>query len=219
MKKTTKDKCVIVGAGDFTEKAIVLAAGDYLIAADGGYKSLERIGQAPNLLIGDFDSLVCEPKNVEILRLDKNKDDTDMLAAIKVGLSKGYKNFELFGGSGDRLDHYVANLMCLNYILLQGGEGKLIDKNSEAIMIKNGKWEFEKTHKGFISVLPWGAVAKGVTEKGLKYQLDKASLVDSFPVGVSNSFIDSKGYVEVIDGTLVIIYQRQKTVNKRKKNC
>ena len=219
MKKTVNGKCIIVGAGDFDEKEIALAAGDYLIAADGGYKSLKQIGQIPHLLVGDFDSLTYEPKNIEILRLDKNKDDTDMLAAIKIGFSKGYKKFELYGSSGSRLDHYVANLTCLNYILLQGGEGKLIDKNSEAVMIRNAKWKFEENYKGFISVLSWGPIAKGVTEKGLKYQLNKADLFDSYPVGVSNDFINCNGYVEVADGTLVIIYQRQKIVNKKKENC
>ena len=68
--------CYIVGAGDFSER-ITPRAYDTVIAADGGYESLMRIGVRPDLLIGDLDSLGYEPNDVEILRYPVEKDETD----------------------------------------------------------------------------------------------------------------------------------------------
>ena len=38
------------------------------------------------------------------------KDDTDMLAAVKYGLRLGYRSFRLYGANGGRLEHTIANV-------------------------------------------------------------------------------------------------------------
>lgn len=50
-------KCIIIGAGEFTESALPLEPGDFLVAADGGLRYVEALGLAPDYVIGDFDSL------------------------------------------------------------------------------------------------------------------------------------------------------------------
>ena len=75
-----------------------------IIAADGGYDHIKKAGIVPDIIIGDMDSLddksktdvSCLHNDIEIYRLPVEKDDTDMLAAIRIGLDKGYKDFIIF---------------------------------------------------------------------------------------------------------------------------
>ena len=103
-------RCIIVGAGDFYGFHSMPAPGDYLIAADAGYRWCMQQQVIPDLVVGDFDSLKNAPDHPNIIRLPVEKDDTDTLAAIRLGLEKGYRQFELYGVTGGREDHTIGNL-------------------------------------------------------------------------------------------------------------
>ena len=108
--------CIIVGAGELTVDAIPVRPEDFVIAADGGYAHCRQLGVEPDLILGDFDSLDEEnrrrveafrsgsPDRVQILPVVK--DDTDMLAAMKEGLKRGFVSFDLYAAAqGKRLSH------------------------------------------------------------------------------------------------------------------
>ena len=57
-----------------------------LIAADGGLRYLEEQGITPDLVVGDFDSLGRVPEGDNILTHPVEKDDTDTMLAVKLGL-------------------------------------------------------------------------------------------------------------------------------------
>jgi thiamine pyrophosphokinase len=208
------NKCIIVGAGfcdtKDMKKRLVIDESDICIAADGGLDYLLDIGIHPNFVIGDMDSVSCREKaglyNARIF--PTQKDDTDMMLAIKEGLNMGYDDFEIFGGLGGRFDHTYANIQSLCYIVNNGANGKLIGANGSFItMIKNSDISFEagKYAAGRkISVFAYGSVACGVTERGLKYNLDNITLKSDFPIGVSNEFIGEDAYIKVSEGILMI---------------
>ena len=103
--------CYIFGAGDFARLEEQPGAEDYVIAAAGGYTACRRAGVEPQLLLGDFDSLAEVPALPHVERVPVEKDDTDMMLAIKRGLERGETLFHLYGGmGGQRTDHNVANL-------------------------------------------------------------------------------------------------------------
>ena len=56
-----------------------------------------------------------------------------------------------------------------------------------------------------ISVFAFGADAVGVTLTGLKYECNGVTLTPAFPLGVSNSFTDSLGAIEVKRGALLVM--------------
>lgn len=207
-------RCIIVGAGDFSDlmwkKTLTLHKDDLIIAADGGYDHLKGVDIVPNIVIGDMDSLNdkrgadSENSDIEICRLPVEKDDTDMLAAIRMGLEKGYKDFLIFGALGGRFDHTFANLQCLLFLLNRNARGKLYGNNETIEMIRNEKITFPKEMEGSISVFAFEGDAEGVTEKGLKYGLENAVLKSEFPIGVSNEFVGTSSSIEVTDGTLLI---------------
>lgn len=49
--------------------------------------------------------------------------------------------------------------------------------------------------------------SKGVTIRGMKYELDCASVRNDFPLGISNEFIGQEAEILVEDGTLVCMLQ------------
>ena len=211
-------KCVIIGAGEcniaLVRKRHELKEGDFCIAADGGLKYLIAIGKTPDLLIGDMDSLgMVEPNGqFKVRRLPVEKDDTDLLAAIKEGLELGFRKFELYGGLGGRLDHTIANIQCLLYLLNRGANGILVGDDMTLRVIRNEAISLPADHYEAgrkISVFAFGGDAYGVTEKGLKYSVDNVTIRQEFPIGVSNEFIGEDAEIAVTDGMLLICIEME----------
>ncbi len=200
--------CYIVGAGERTDDCISPADGDLVIAADGGFTWLRDMGVEPQLVVGDFDSLIAEPEEVPFLRLAKEKDDTDTMAAIGVAMEQGYRVFRIYGGTGGRFDHTQANLQLLTWLSRRGCEGTLYGKGWQATAVTNGEVRFLAGAKGMISVFCQGDIAAGVYLEGLKYPLQNATLTCEFPLGVSNEFMGCPSRVAVKKGTLLVVQER-----------
>lgn len=200
--------CFIVGAGAIDSRlCLCVGKEDLLIAADAGWLAVERMGLVPHLVVGDFDSLGMRPDHPNTVVLPTVKDDTDMHAAIKLGLERGYRRFALYGGTGGRLAHTLANLQLLDGLAGQGCRGFLIGEGTVAAAVHNGALDFPDHMKGYLSVFCTGGTASGVTLSGLKYELADAGLTSSFPLGVSNEFAGVPARVAVVDGTLLVLWQ------------
>lgn len=201
------NECYIFGAGQFYGLHTRPRPGDFLIAADGGYTACRAAGLVPDLLVGDFDSLPTVPEGCAIVRLPVEKDDTDMLAAIRLGLERGAKRFHLYGGTGgDRPEHTLSNLQCLLFLAERGGEGILYDRTSACTALRAGTLRFPAGSRGNISVFAMDGPAEGVTLRGLQYGLEDAVLTPSLPLGVSNSFTGAAAEITVKRGTLLVWY-------------
>lgn len=127
-----------------------------------------------------------------------------MLAAIRKGLGLGYRQFQIYGGLGGRLDHTIANIQCLLFLHNRGAKGILYGKHCTLQLLVNGKITFPATKRGRISVFAYGGIAYGVTEKGLCYTVDRADLNPEFPIGVSNEFTGCESSIEVENGMLLL---------------
>jgi len=199
--------CYIVGAGDFNEKTLDITDGDIVIAADGGYEYLDKIGIKPDIYMGDFDSAPKPQTNADIEVFKCEKDDTDTLLAVKHGFELGFKSFKIYGGCGGRADHTFSNIQTLAYIVSRGGQAMLFG-NSEVYTVTDSEVSFGGDMKGKISVFSLSDRAEGVSIKGLKYELEDSVLTNLFPLGVSNEFIGKPSEISVKNGLLLIIYYR-----------
>jgi len=171
-----KKRCYIAGAGEFCESALP-DNGDYIIAADGGYAALASRGITPDLVIGDFDSLApgllsAVSDHPNVIRSSAEKDDTDMMLAVRYGLKQGYETFVINGGLGGRLDQTLANIQILVYIADNGARGTLYGHGVGVTAVKNGELRFGRGEAGCGvetgGVETGGVVADGVVAGGVE---------------------------------------------------
>ena len=198
--------CYVFGAGEYYNNPPPISNEDYVIAADGGYDYVCSNGYRTDLIIGDFDSLFEVPKHENIRVLPIEKDDTDMAAGIKAGLDEGCSIFRIYGGTGGRLDHTLANIQCLAELSEHGARGYLYDKETVITAITNTSISFPEASRGMISVFSHSDKSIGVYEIGLKYPLTNATLINLHPLGISNEFTGLPASVGVRLGTLIVIY-------------
>ena len=207
-------KCIIFCAGEFTTLAAPIDTEDFIIAADGGLRHLEKLGRTPDAILGDFDSLGFVPENATIFPVEK--DDTDAMLAIRKALDLGCKEVILYGSlDGPRLDHTLANLQALQFLADHGAVGYLVGNDYIATVLQNGKLFFPETAEGILSVFCMGPDAKGVSLTGLKYPLQSGTLCAGFPLGVSNHFIGKQATIQVTGGSLLLLYDRSNGFPKR----
>lgn len=210
-----KRRCVIVGAGEINDRAgaaALLREGDFLVCADGGLRHMALFGRRPDLIVGDFDSFSGPlPEDVETLRYKSEKNETDTILCAQQGLARGSRDFLLLGCTGGRADHTVANYCALLYIRRRGGSAWLWGDDGEATVIENESIRLKRRPGRYVSVFPFGCEARGVTEEGLKYPLENATLSAEFPLGVSNEFREGEASVSVADGALLILLSKTDT--------
>ena len=68
----------------------------------------QALGISPNGILGDFDSLGHAPEGERVIRHPVEKDDTDMLLAVRTGMEAGCRDFIIYGGSYERFNKYIC---------------------------------------------------------------------------------------------------------------
>lgn len=213
--RMNKGNCILIGAGDLTISEILVKENDLCIAVDGGYEYCKLLGIEPDYILGDFDSIseaeaenvarISEAEAEKVILLPVEKDDTDMLAAIKLGLQEGYQNFRIYAGIGGRLEHTIANIQCLLFLKEHNAVGYLMDGTGMIFVAKEEMISFQDTLEGYLSLFSMGEEAV-VSIENMKYLLKEQKITNSFPIGISNEFIPKeKGKITVHKGAVVII--------------
>ena len=178
--------CYIFAAGSFYGLTEYPSEGDFVIAADAG------LGEAPD--------------GSNVFQLPVEKDDTDTIYAMRVGLERGYTDFVVYGGTGgSRADHTIANLQGLLFLSSHGAHCRMYGDGVVWSVLHNETISFPAGCSGTLSLFCMDGAARGVTIRGLKYELTDAKIRSDFPIGVSNSFTGAAS-VEVRDGTLIMIH-------------
>ena len=200
--------CYIVGAGEFTARGLNPQPEDFIIAADGGLRPLLEMGIRPHLLMGDLDSLgeYSLPEGLALERFPAEKDDTDTGIALAHGWKLGYRSFVLYGCSGGRVDHLLANWQSMGRMSRMGASVRMVAQDYDAYVLTNGTLELPTRPVGtVVSVFCLSAEALGVTLSGLKYPLQNAVLSSDYPLGVSNEHRSEPAVISVANGTLLLI--------------
>lgn len=186
---------------------------DCMIAADSGMNFLHRNGIIPNMIAGDFDSAESESlsyfqglNNVQVIRLNPIKDDTDTEFVIREAIHRGATEITILGATGTRLDHVLANIHLLGIGLEERVSIQLVDKHNRIRMISDSL-EIRKAEQfgSYVSVLPVKGDAKGVTLEGMKYPLMDAEISCFSSLGVSNEIVEPVARVSVKQGDLLVI--------------
>lgn len=201
-------RCIIIGSSPDTDIEVIrryIRENDFIACADGGYLYAKRLGITPPLIVGDFDSSERPGySNTKIITLPVRKDDTDTVSVVKECLKTGAEEFLLFGMTGGRFDHTLANLSVLYKLSKQSKTAYLIDKNSITRVLSAGKTVIEgKKGYGF-GIFPFACEEIILSLSGFEYNLDNGRITADHPVGVSNTIVSDKAEIDIIFGTAVI---------------
>lgn len=189
---------------------------DFIIAADSGMNFLYRNRIIPDVIAGDFDSVDADVLNaflqmndVEILRLNPVKDDTDTEFVIREAIRRGADEITLLGATGTRLDHVLGNMHLLGIGISSGVKIQIVDAHNR-IRIISGSVTLakEKQFGEYVSLLPLDGTVTGVTLKGFKYPLKDAIIPSFSSLGISNEIIAEEAFIEIKQGTLILIESR-----------
>ena len=204
------NRCIIFGGGDKVSSDVVekeLAGGELFIAADSGYLLMEELRILPNLVIGDFDSSP-EPELSCKLVFPVDKDDTDLMLAVKEGLSRGCSRFVIFGATGGRLDHTIAAVQSLAYILDHGASGVIVSDNERIELFDPGHYRLFGCSGFTVSFFAYSEKVTGLDLLGVKYSCKGIELSSGFPLGVSNYIVDEYADVSFEKGRLLSVCSR-----------
>ena len=205
--------CIIFCAAGFDGLLFPIPEDALVIAADGGLRHTQALGIRPDVILGDFDSLGYVPDDSQVYPVEK--DDTDAMLAVRVGLERGCDFFLFYGAmDGPRLDHTVANFQTLGYLATHGARGALIGRDYIATVLRGEIIEFSEAAAGILSLFCLGASAE-VTIEGLKYGLDHGTLTPDFPLGVSNHFEGKAARITVHEGLVLALWDRRNGLGVR----
>lgn len=200
-------KCIIIGAGSFNNPKIIKEKDDLLICADGGYLYAAKQDLKVDLLVGDFDSLKDIPLDVETVKLNKIKDETDLYIAIEEGIKRGYQTFDIYGALGGRIEHTIANIQILVNLKSKGLTAKLIDDKTIVEMLSTGTYIYNE-RCGYISLFSYTEEST-ITIKNLLYEVNNKTISSKFPLGIDNEFIGKESTVTVHNGLVLSIINKK----------
>lgn len=190
---------VIVGGGrrpDFERLKKRCSLADVVIAADSGADWLQKIGVVPDVLIGDYDSIL--PDNLEKIKNNgltrwvqhkTDKDQTDMELCVDEALRLGAEKVRIFGGFGTRMDHTVANINLLYCLHEAGVEAWLEDESNRVTLLgrldshTNSIAEISGSKKapGFVA-----ALCKAVEPSIYSDEISHGMYIKGFTISIQN---------------------------------
>ncbi|EID84385.1 thiamine pyrophosphokinase [Treponema sp. JC4] len=216
-------KCLVISGGDFfAAPRSLYDQADFVIACDKGWEYAKRLSFTPDVVIGDFDSYsgsegdadirengTPTPKSThKIIKLSRDKDDSDTLAAVKYAIKEGCDDFTFICAMGGRFDHLFCNIQTLSFIADRFGLARLFSEKDEIIVIKDRSITIPKKEGWSLSVFSLCDESRGVTEEGTRWLLNGAIMQQSAPYGLSNEWTADKAEVSVEEGTLIIILSK-----------
>lgn len=207
-------KVVVVASGDLDPMdGSWLDRADLVIAADGGARSLDRLGRRPDRLIGDLDSV--DPSLVERLvaadvmvdRHPPDKEASDTELAVMAALAADATEVVLLGAfGGSRVDHQLANVLLLADPALAGRNVRAVRASAQVRVIRGGELLVLAGEVGeTVTLLPVGGDVNGVTTDGLRWPLEAATLRMGRSRGLSNEVASVPASVRIELGTLLVV--------------
>jgi len=201
---------LVIKIGEKMKTAILLNSDEIgvvtekdVICADGGYRYAE--GKNIIAVVGDFDSLISKPENVNTIQFPSEKNMTDGELAVRYAAEKGIKDVVIYGATGGRLDHVLGNISLLKLAHSLGVKAK-ISSPKFSIYYSDSLLSLETQKDCIVSIFAYGGEAVVEYAKGLYYPLDNL-LLDSFCTrGISNKTVAEKAEIKVKSGEIIVFY-------------
>jgi len=207
---------IIFLAGDFEElpREFFITSNDFIVAADGGYQHVLRLGIQPNLLIGDFDSLPSALRDrafregIPITTWPQDKDQTDGEIALREAINHDCDHLIFFGSwGGQRVDHSLANLMLLDLCEPLGVRAVLHHRGENILHLSPGSYKISGEVNQIVSLIPKSKEVVGIKTSGLFFPLSQENLNQGQTRGMSNRFSRTEAHIQFEVGELWLIWR------------
>ncbi len=189
-----------------------LNGADLFVCTDAAGHPYDHLPRAPDVVIGDFDSLAGRilsgrdgPKFLQVA----DQYTTDSEKALLYLEGEGFEEVVLMGATGWRLDHTLYNVRLLERF---ADKLRIIIAGHHADTIRLGpgtqvSWDISPGV--LFSVIPMCGAVTGVTFEGAMYPLLGETLEPDGPATISNRVTMSPLLVSVGTGSLLVSVQRE----------
>jgi thiamine pyrophosphokinase len=187
------------------------------VGIDRGVFFLLSAGFKPAIAFGDFDSVTpeeladIEKEVAELKRFKPEKDETDMELALNWAIAQKPESISIFGATGGRLDHLMANVQLLIKPILQDIDIQIeiIDTNNILFVKKPGSYNLDRLDDfKYISFLPATPSVAGITLENFKYPLKDCHILVGSTLCISNELIRDHGTFSFSEGILLVVRSR-----------
>jgi thiamine pyrophosphokinase len=166
-------------------------AGSRVIAADAGILHAAPLGLAPELWVGDFDSVPAELRDafpeVERRVFPADKDQTDGEIAIDAALALGARSLVLAGAfGGPRADHAFLHLTAAMRLAEAGLDVLLTSGLQEGVPLRPGRAAFDYADGTPFSIIAFTALS-GLSLAGARWPLAAIDLPFGSSLTISNA--------------------------------
>lgn len=181
------------------------------IAVDSGLEYLMENKINPIFVCGDFDSLKKYRINYDYEFIKKdNQDMTDAEFCLNIIIRKflNLKKINIYGATGRRLDHFLANILLISNDLYRGIDISIVDNYNIIKFSEEGKniIEYNKNYK-YISFVPFFDDTI-VSIYNAKYNANLLKLTKNRANATSNEFIEKKDIILETNNRCLIIYSK-----------
>ena len=182
---------ILLGGGLVrTPRLDAQVAGARVVAADSGIRHASSLGVAPELWVGDFDSIPPKlpPHYADIPRktFPHEKDKTDGELAVEEALGLGATSLVLCGAfGGQRADHEFLHLALAVRLADAGVEVLLTGGAQEGLPLLPGAAEFDYEEGTLFSILGFTELS-GLSVAGAKWPLDNVEVPFGSSLTISN---------------------------------
>lgn len=177
---------------------------DLIACTDGAFHYLKQLNfplDKLDFISGDFDSHsgVDEYEDKFIYTPDQEK--TDFHKALELISEKGFKNINVFGGSGGEQDHFLGNLT-VAYLFKDNLDIKFYDEFSEYFFVPK-TFVLKNIKNKLVSLYPFPTV-ENVTTTGLNWTLSNENLSITSRIGTRNFAVEDDVLIEYEKGDLLV---------------
>jgi len=206
-----RNKALLFINGEAPKSIPDLSNYDSIACTDGAFHYLKRLKfplDQLDFISGDFDSHKIEEEiiqqsqndNFEIIETpDQNK--TDFQKAIEIIFEKGFKNIDVYGGSGGEQDHFLGNLS-VAFAFKDKVSLRFFDEYSSYYFIPKD-FSISDVKGKMISLMPF-PIAKNIETKGLKWPLYNEDLILGERIGTRNVAENQEVSIQYKEGDLLI---------------
>lgn len=186
-----------------------LAHNKMVMALDGAYQKIKKLGIKIDIVLGDFDSItpagireVNQDNSIKkILRFDQNKTDLEK-GILYLDQNVHPQSIDIVAATGKKLHHTFYNLLLLKKLNQASRPLTIISSTEKIFYVENSVYQISGAIGDSISI--FGFPEAIITTSGLKYDVQNFKLNFEQSASASNQLSQTEAMIKVTGPALII---------------